>query len=44
MRLVLFTWPEFFAGEAAQLVDLLKAGADVVHLRKPKATMEQCAR
>lgn len=44
MRLVLFTWPEFFAGEAAQLVDLLKAGADVVHLRKPQATIEQCAR
>lgn len=43
MRLVVFTRPEFFGGEAGEIAELLEVGVDVVHLRKPGADLRQCA-
>lgn len=41
---MVITLPTFFSGEAALVNTLLETGVDIVHLRKPQGTEEQCAR
>lgn len=43
MKLIIITSPQFFAGEAALISDMLDMGADIVHLRKPGSSINQCA-
>lgn len=42
MKWIAITSPSFYEGEVAFLHDLFAAGVDLVHLRKPEATPEQC--
>lgn len=43
MKLIVITLPDFIQGEAANIRWLLDAGMDLIHLRKPCSTYEQCA-
>ncbi len=38
---IVITLPDFFDGEAGQIVRLLRCSIDLVHIRKPRATREQ---
>ena len=44
MLWLVITSPDFFDGEAQFLHRLFAHGVDIVHLRKPGATAEDCAR
>ena len=44
MKWIVITSPDFFEGEAAFIQRILRAGADVVHLRKPSSDSGSCAR
>ena len=44
MLWLVITSPSFFPGEAAFIHRLFAHGVDIVHLRKPGATAEECAR
>lgn len=44
MLWLVITSPTFFPGEAAFIHRLFACGVDIVHLRKPGATTEECAR
>ena len=44
MLWLVITSPSFFPGEAAFIHRLFAHGVDIVHLRKPGATSEECAR
>ena len=44
MLWLVITSPTFFPGEAAFIHRLFACGVDIVHLRKPGATAEECAR
>ena len=43
MLWLVITSPDFFPGEAAFIHRLFASGVDIVHLRKPGATAEECA-
>lgn len=43
MKLIAVTSPSFFEGEAYFLNRLATNGFDLIHLRKPNATAEECA-
>jgi len=43
MKWIVITSPSFFEGEVSFLQLLLRCGVDLLHLRKPEATAEQCA-
>lgn len=38
---IVITLPEFFDGEAEQIVQLLHSAVDLMHIRKPKATAQE---
>lgn len=38
MKLIVITTPQFFEGEAAAITSLLRAGLEILHLRKPGAS------
>ena len=42
MRLIVVTQPYFFAGEAARIEALFRAGLELLHLRKPASSAEEC--
>ncbi len=44
MKLIAITSPDFLSGEALKICRLLDGGFDCVHLRKPGASYEDCAR
>ena len=44
MLWIVVTSPDFFSGEALFIHRLLACGVDIVHLRKPLATKEECER
>lgn len=44
MHWIVVTSPDFFPGEAMFIHRLLAYGVDIVHLRKPLATVEDCER
>lgn len=41
MKLIVITAPQFFEGEVAAIVSLFRAGLETMHLRKPKASIEE---
>ncbi len=41
---VVITLPHFFDGEAAQIVQLLRSAVDLVHIRKPQASLHEVER
>ncbi len=41
---IVITLPDFFDGEAAQIVQLLRSSIDLVHIRKPQGTAQQTER
>ena len=43
MLWIVITAPGFFHGEASFLHRLLECGVDVIHLRKPGATIDECS-
>lgn len=43
MLWIVITSPEFFNGEASFLHRLLACGVDIIHLRKPGATADECS-
>lgn len=44
MKIIAITSPSFFEGEASFLNSLPHNGIDLIHLRKPDATYDDCAR
>ena len=42
MKLIVVTQPFFFAGEAARIEALFRAGLELLHLRKPASSAEEC--
>ena len=42
MKLIVVTQPYFFAGEAARIEALFRAGLELLHLRKPASSAEEC--
>lgn len=44
MKLIVFTRPDFFEDEAAQITQLFENGLSILHLRKPASTREEMAR
>ena len=44
MLWITITRPDFFPGESVFISRLLASGVDIVHLRKPGATAEECAK
>lgn len=40
MKLIVITTPHFFEGEAAAITSLFHAGLEILHLRKPDASIE----
>lgn len=40
MKFIVVTSPDFIPGEASRIVQLLEQGANIIHIRKPGATME----
>lgn len=43
MKWIVITSPDFLPGEASFIEKLLDFGVDLIHLRKPAASKEQCA-
>lgn len=43
MKCIVITSPSFFEGEVSFLHRLFNAGIDLLHLRKPNATADECA-
>lgn len=41
MKLIVITMPQFFEGEAAAINDLFRNGLEILHLRKPGASVEE---
>lgn len=41
MKLIVITTPQFFEGEAAAIISLFRAGLEILHLRKPEASVEE---
>lgn len=41
MKLIVITTPHFFEGEAAAITSLFHAGLEILHLRKPDASVEE---
>lgn len=44
MRFIVITSPDFICDEAEQITRLFDCGLDTLHLRKPGASVEDCAR
>ena len=44
MKLIIITTPEFFEGEANAITSLFRAGLEILHLRKPGASVEEVTR
>ena len=44
MRLILFTRPDIFEGEAAVITAIMERGLETLHLRKPDASEEALRR
>lgn len=41
MKLIVITTPQFFEGEAAAITSLFRAGLEILHLRKPGASVAE---
>jgi thiamine-phosphate pyrophosphorylase len=41
MKLIVITTPQFFRGEAEAITSLFRAGLEILHLRKPGASVEE---
>lgn len=41
MKLIVITTPQFFEGEAAAITSLFRAGLEILHLRKPGASIAE---